>query len=372
MLALALLYIGTVFLSYLPFLIAERFRIPLLPYIFLFGAFGVWRVALAVTERRWARALKMITATAAIALICRYPIVNYESNRAWWHTDRAVAMAAAGDMGGAAREYRAALMENPGFVDAHIGLANTLAVMGRYDEAIGHFQTVIRQRPKHVAARIGFAAALSLSGNPTAAVPHLREVLASSPRSPQAHFELGRALGLLGKNVEAEAELREALHLSADYAPARLNLGLLLAQKGDHTGAIREYRLAMRLDPRISETYVYLGVSLCALDSLTAGNAYLEQAAAARPGDAQISEQIASQLFRSGQMTGAEHWYRRALHIDSQSASTHANLALTLANLRRFPEAISEMQVAMQLDPANRNFPKLLQQIQAVAKQTTQ
>ncbi len=366
MLALVLFYIGTIFASYLPFLVAERFRIPLLPYLFLFGSYSVWRLATFVAKRVWGSALKMVVLGAALVLVCSYPLVKYESDRAWWHTDKGAALTAAGDIQGAAREYQAALRENPGYVDANVGLANALAAMGRYAEAISHFQTVIQHRPSHLEARTGLSAALNLSGQPAAAVTQLREILTLSPRSAQAHFELGRALSVLQQYAEAEIELREALRLSPDFAFARVNLGIVLARKGDQRGAIREYREALLINPGNPEALVRLGMSLCKVDSLVAGAESLERAVALRPGDSQTVEQIALLFFQDGRMSDAERWYRRAVQMTPNRAINHGNLAMTLANLSRFDAAIAEMRIAIQLDPDNRTYLQSLQQIQAV------
>jgi tetratricopeptide (TPR) repeat protein len=365
MLALVLMYVGAVFVSYLPFLIAERFRIPVVPYVLLFSAYGLYRLGQAASARSWALVAKLAVAAVALVLLCNHPWVEYKSDRSAWHTDQGVALGSKGDMVGAIREYRAALRENPGFVDAHVGLANALAATGQYQDAISHFQTVVKNRPTHLEARTGLAAALTLSGNPAAAVTELRTVLAQSPNSAQAHFELGRALGGTGQLDEAERELRESLRLAEGYGFAHVALGNVLARKGDHRGAIEQYRQALLIDTKDALANRWLGESLCAVDSMQAGTAAFERALALQPRDPAPAEQFASLHFNQRRMAEAERWFRRAVQIAPGKASTHANLALTLANLGRYDAAATEMREAIRLDPRNQVWPPQLRQIEA-------
>jgi tetratricopeptide (TPR) repeat protein len=362
---LVLLYIGAVFASYLPFLIADRFRIPLLPYVMLFGAYALTRIFAAARARSWGMTGRYVVAGAILIWLCGLSPVAYESDRAWWHTDQAVALAATGDMRGAEREYRAALQENAGFVDAHVGLANLLAASGRYPEAIRHFQAVVRHRPDHMEARTGLAAALTLTGKPEMAVSQLREVLRRSSGSAAAYFELGRALGLLEEWDEAERALLESLRLAPGQPLAQINLGVVLAGKGEHREAADAFREVVLIDPSNASAYFELGKSLCAIDSLAAGDQAFDRAVTLSTQRAEASSQVANVHFQARRYDDAARWYRRTIEEDPRRAQAHANLALCLANLGRKEEAVEKLREAIRLDPQNQPYRQTLARMES-------
>lgn len=363
---LILFYLLAVFVSYLPFLVAERFRLPLMPYLFLFGGYGLWRLAVAFRARTWGQAGALVVAAVALVLVCSRPLVAYQSDRAWWHTDQASALAAAGDIRGAIREYQLALRENPGYLDANLGLASLLAASGDYPGAVARYRSVVAHRPDNVDARLGLAAAMALGGEPADAIAQLRQLVTTNPQSAPAHFELGRALALTSAYAPAEAELRQALKLAPGMAAAHLNLGAVLAARGDQRGAISEFRAATRANPRDPAALVRLGVALAAVDSTAAGEQSFARAVALAPQDPRIPAQIGALAFESGRMSDAERWYREAVRLDPGDARARANLALALANLGRLPEAAREMRTAVDAEPKNRLYAERLQQIETM------
>jgi tetratricopeptide (TPR) repeat protein len=368
LLALVLLYIAAVFASYLPFIVAERFRLPLLPFIMLPGAYAVWRLATAAGARDWGAAGKLTAGAVVLVFVAGLSPVEVQNDRAWWHTDQAASLALAGDMAGAEREYRAALRENSGFVDAHVGLANMLAMSGRYREALTHYQTVVKHRPGHLEARTGLAGTLTLTGQPDQAAQHVRRTLAMSPDCAPAHFELGRALAALGQYDEAERELRDALRLEPDQALAQVTLGMVMAAKGDHPAAIGELRQALLMEPRNVEALVQLGGSLSAVDSLTAGHDAFTRALEYSPDRAATIGRVGLVLFRDGNYRQAEQWYREGVKAAPGLATMHSQLAKALANQGRLAEAEAEMRRAQELDRGNRSYAQDLQRIREMMK----
>ena len=368
LLALVLLYVAAVFASYLPFIVAERFRLPLLPFIMLPAAYAVWRVATAAAARDWSAAGKLAAAAVVLVFVAGLSPVEVQNDRAWWHTDQAASLAAAGDLAGAEREYRAALRENAGFVDAHVGLGNLLAMAGRYREALTHYQTVVTHRPSHLEARTGLAGTLTLTGQPDKAVQSLRRTLSLSPECAPAHFELGRALAAMGQYDEAERELREALRLEPDQPLAQVNLGMVLASKGDHPAAIAELRRALLREPQNVEALVQLGGSLSAVDSVAAGNDAFVRAMESSPDRTGTIGRVGLVLFRYGRYGLAERWYREGVNAAPNQAPMHAQLALVLANQGRLAEAETAMLRARELDRNNPTYGQYLQQIRAQMK----
>jgi tetratricopeptide (TPR) repeat protein len=361
---LILLYVVAVFVSYLPFLVAERFRMPIMPYLFVFGSFGAWRLLASARAGEWSRAGMLAAAAVVLVVLCSRPLVAYEGDRAWWHTDRASTLATSGDSQGAMREYQLALKENPGYVDANLGLASLLAATGDFRGAMARYQTILSYRPDNINARLGLAAAMALSGKPAEAVVHLRQVVAKDPRSAPARFELGRALALAGDFPQAEIELRQAIQMAPEAGPAHLYLGSVLAARNDHPSAISEFRAALAANPRDPDAYIRLGGSLCAVDSTSAAEQAFARAMALPSNAAAVAAQIGGLQFEANRLPEAERWYREAVRLDPRDGRARANLALAIANLGRLPEAAREMRAAIAVEPANRIYAERLKQIE--------
>jgi tetratricopeptide (TPR) repeat protein len=64
----------------------------------------------------------------------------------------AVALAAGGQLQAATRHLRQAIVDRPGFANAHFNLGLTLRAAGQRREALEHFEAAARLRPEMAAA----------------------------------------------------------------------------------------------------------------------------------------------------------------------------------------------------------------------------
>jgi tetratricopeptide (TPR) repeat protein len=107
--------------------------------------------------------------------------------------EQAVAAMAAGDTIEAELQFRAFLLQNPGYPGAHVNLAILLAGKGDDEAALQNIQTALSLDPQH-------AAALN---------------------------QLGMLERRKGRFLEAESAYMKAVTASPDYALAHYNLGVL-------------------------------------------------------------------------------------------------------------------------------------------------
>jgi tetratricopeptide (TPR) repeat protein len=113
------------------------------------------------------------------------------------HLKLADALARAGDLDGAAREYRQGLEIKPGDYSAHYNFGNVLSRKGEFELAADQYRSALEAKPDHV----------------------------------RSHYNLGRALYRTGKIDEAERELRETLRLKPDHAGAAKRLADIEADR---------------------------------------------------------------------------------------------------------------------------------------------
>jgi len=372
LITLVMLYILMVWVSFLPFLVAARFRTPLIPFIFLFGAYGLYRIWLQISAQSWANAGKLIVSSVVLVIVCNLTPAKYESDRSWWHTDRALALSREGKIEAALQEYNLALAENPGYVDAHVNLASLLTSIGRYDGAIRHYQLVKLHRPDRLDVRIAMAAMLTQRGRGSEAVIELKQILAQTRNLAQAHFELGRAYLQVKQFDKAEQSLREAITQDPSQLAAVLNLGIALAKQNRLPAAKVEYRRALRLNSRFAEAYQWLGIALCSTDSIPAGIVACERALELDPNNAKPAIELGNFYSRQQHWAAAVQWSKKAIEIDPRNVSAHNNLGAALANQGKYAEAEVSFEAALELNPQNQMIRRQLETLRDLQKQQQQ
>ena len=118
------------------------------------------------------------------------------------HFESAAALVEAGDLEGAAREYRACLAVAPDVASARFNYGGVLRRLGRAEPAIEQLE----------AAR------------------------ALTPDDPDVSVELGLAYRAAGRSVEAVAAFRRAIALNPDSPESRLHLPALIRELDDSSG----------------------------------------------------------------------------------------------------------------------------------------
>lgn len=150
---LLLVVVLTFFLSILPFFVSARFRVPIVPFLLLFAAYGLCRLArLAATRGKRGIAL-MVAALIALSWLAGRPAPVSTIELAEWHLDRGMAYHRMLRFESAAEEYARSVRCSPNDAEARYYLAYALAVQGRSDDAAAQYHEVLRIDPDHAAAR---------------------------------------------------------------------------------------------------------------------------------------------------------------------------------------------------------------------------
>jgi tetratricopeptide (TPR) repeat protein len=130
---------------------------------------------------------------------------------------------------------------------AHVGLGNTLAGKGQYDEAIAEYRKAIALKSDLPQAHNGLGTAFLKKGLDDEAKAEYRKAIELKPNDAEAHNNLGNALFVQLQIDAAIAEYRKAIELKPDYAEAHNNLGNALFGQGQIDASISEYRKAIEL-----------------------------------------------------------------------------------------------------------------------------
>ena len=212
---LALLSVG-VLVSVLPFFVADRYRIPLVPPLLIASGPGAVTLGSILRGRSPGGRngfLAIVSVAACAVALALLPLARPIEGRDYWML--AQAYEAKGALPEAVRAYEAAVRAD----STNATVLNNLG--GAYRKA--------QQRSLAAAA--------------------FRKAIAINPALVLPHKNLGMTLITVGDHDGALAELREAERLSSGDAQTLGAIGALLAERGDIAGSVDAFSRALRLAP---------------------------------------------------------------------------------------------------------------------------
>jgi len=181
----ALLYLA----SFVPFFVADRYRLPAVPLLLLFAAMALRWLVDAIRTLPASRWLPRVGALAALAI---FVLVD------WYPTE--------------SRATRA--------LD-HWSAGNAALELGRPAEARTRYRRALALDPNNAEIWTNYGAACYAMGDLTAAAAAFRAAIARDRRSVRDHANLAICLRELGRAQEARAALEIALRLQPDHTLAR-------------------------------------------------------------------------------------------------------------------------------------------------------
>ncbi|HSS17736.1 MAG TPA: tetratricopeptide repeat protein, partial [Candidatus Dormibacteraeota bacterium] len=195
------------------------------------------------------------------------------------------------------------------------------------------------------------------------------EIAAKSTDNPQAYdaYLRGLAYNLKGLDTPANAlgsqkYLREAVRLDPKFALAWALLSSVdargyITQNLQPTVALREEarqaaETALALEPNLGEAVLGKGYYhyACLKDYDTAVR-YFEQARQFLPNSSRIPESLAYVTSRQGQWDRSEAYFNEAERLDPRNVKLLNQHALSYITLRRFPEALRNLEKVLDITP---------------------
>jgi 4-amino-4-deoxy-L-arabinose transferase-like glycosyltransferase len=191
---LLLLFVTAYAATYLPFFVASRFRVPIIPVVIIFGAFALRVVLRMVVGRQWRALAVVLVAFAALRVLTGVEWVAYEPDGALWHWRRGLLYEERGLPDSALEEFKAAVALRPDNAKAQFSLAEAYASAGDLERAIRHYNRHIQLSPHSVDGSNNLALALAESGDLQSAMIQWEETLEMAPSDPTALNNLATAL----------------------------------------------------------------------------------------------------------------------------------------------------------------------------------
>ena len=222
-----------------------------------------------------------------------------------------------------ALEWYAQLLEtDPGHVLAHVGSADALVGLKRYDEAIARAEHGLALRPGPSAVRafhIIQGRALQESGRPDAAAPFYARVLNTHPHDTGVLDRLA-ALHFGQQRYREALDLYQTLvELEPGSAATHANIGDVFRKMGDTDAAAEAYARVLDL----------------------------------QPGNTEALDRLAGMRFEQQRYEEALGLYQTLVELEPGSAAAHSNIGAVLFRMGQGEEALRSFDRALALDPAH-------------------
>jgi Tfp pilus assembly protein PilF len=246
--AVVRLYIGFVLVymaSLIPFFITARYRLPVVPFLVVFAAVGIWKMADVLQKKRWRHAGIAAGAGAAAALFVTWPMMDYDfgfnhtvigtvySDRATEDPENAVE-----HVEKAIVEYKTALELRPLSVDAHYNLGVTYQRIGYFSGAVEELEVTVRLQPTHAYAAKALVEARA----------SLEETGDRIDRSaiPRTMFERGVDYTNRKQTDQARLMYAQVLKMDPHHAGAWSQMGAIYFDEGNYRKAILTFKKGLK------------------------------------------------------------------------------------------------------------------------------
>ena len=238
------------------FFINARFRLPAVPLIIIFSAFGLEYLFSSV--RSWKTLVKIIPALIIGCCAFLFSITNIyrldKSDIAGGYFNQANYYLYLNDFKQAEKYYHLALQENPVFQDAALNLGAAFLRQGQGDSAKFYFEQEMANWPDNPRAHSNLASLYYLDGDYDRAGRMAMEAVNIRPYFPDAYILLMRTEYAVADTSALEETLRKALETVPDDPRIYLNAGLIYSDWKLYSRAENMLRQVLALPDQPAET----------------------------------------------------------------------------------------------------------------------
>ncbi len=241
-------FIAVYMFSLIPFFITARYRLPAVPFLMVFSAFGLRELVDLVRSRQF-KWLSIVCFTGlSVFFVTRLPLVDYDfgfthtvmgtvySDLATEHRDRGPEY-----IKKAIIEYKKALEIRPLSVDAYYNLGVAYQRIGYYSGAIKALEAVVGLKPNHPYAKKALEEcrrSLETDGDRI-----------TSEAIPESPFEQALQQTNNGNLIAAEALYEMVIRKDPHHASAYSQLGAIYFDRRDFKRAVKIFKRGLRREP---------------------------------------------------------------------------------------------------------------------------
>ena len=246
---------------------------------------------------------------------------------------------------------------------AHLLRGGELMNAGRFEDAAAAFRLAVAENPEDSMAQTNLGAALIQLGDVPGAETVLRRAIELEPVNPKAMYNLALVVWNAGQTDEAEQLLASALAADPGNGMTRLTLARLEAEHGRCAEAAPHLRAYLDIEPTGTYGRRLLARCLMQLDDAAEAVTVLEAGLAIEGSNPSLVDGLVRVLAAA--QDAAVRDGARALTLAEALAATDPDanreiLAMALAAVGRFDEAVGLQQSVVTAVGANANMAALL------------
>ena len=262
-------------------------------------------------------------------------------------------MAQQGAFSEAEQQFRTAIGVDAEYPDAYAALGMLQAKTGHGAEAVKSFQRVVTLEPTSAQAHLNLGIALVDQFDRPSGFKEFSEAARLDPRLAAVHYNLGRFFFETSAYEDADKELQTAIRLQPDYAGALYFLALTAKQENQVERSTELLKKVVVLQPGNADAQYLLGQNIEHLGDRAAAIQHWKAAVQAEPNHSQALFNLARSLNKIHDPEAQQYQDRfDALQKSQQIAdrvSELGNFALEAANAQNWPQAVEQMNEAIQL-----------------------
>ncbi len=232
--------------------VASRYRMPIMPVIYVLAAGGIAALGEMSRRRQWAKLAVFILILVLVSLASsasgpfHQERLDYDSELFYF---LGVSLEEQGKADKAREAYLEAIRLNPDLADAYYNLGVLMAGQKKFDEAVDYYRQAIQANPDHSHAYYNLGVLYQSQRRMDEAIRFFRETIRIDPFDPYAHNNLGNGLRSQDKLPEAIEHYRLAVKYKPSYAVAHNNLAYALLRMDNWNEAAEHFKKALSIEP---------------------------------------------------------------------------------------------------------------------------
>ncbi len=263
------------------------------------------------------------------------------------------ALLEAGLLPEAEAELKAALALDPSNANTVVGLARVYLARKDIPAAGRTLEAALARKVEAAPIYALLAVVYQKSGHIENAIPAMRLAIQHDLQSEKYRIQYGILLTDANAPAAAVIRINEALQSFPKSARLWLALGLANLKMSKNNEAAQAFTHAIELDPAFAQAYAYLGMTRVAVGQYDEGARLYEQALQRNPGIAVVHYLLADALLKKtdADLARIESHLKQSIGIDGAYAPARLALGKLYARTEHLPEAISEFEKVIALDP---------------------
>ncbi len=258
-----------------------------------------------------------------------------------------------GSLAEAEQQFRASIKIDPRYADAFDALGNLQRKNGHSAEAIATLQQAVALEPSSAQYHLDLGLALQDKSDRPMAFQEFSEAARLDPNLSAAHYNLGHFFFDSGKYDDAERQLQAALNLQPDNSGALFYLGATAAQEGQIERSIELLKKTVALQPNNADAQYLLGQNLARNGDNGGAIRHWKAAVEARPDFSQALFSLAKALNKIHDPEAKIYQDRFEAVLKNEQTTDRVtelgNVALQSADAQKWPEALAQMNEAIEL-----------------------